>query len=799
MNLFFKTQLFISLLVFYSNFSFSQSHLVVGHLRDHLTHKKIVGASVNIKPMNGEIQKLVSDVNGDFKIPVGGDTYKIFIKHSNYKDTIITMLINQQDTALTIDLGAKDILLREVKVNSKKRSIQFDGEKMIVNNDFFRSTIIDGWEALGTIPGINLSNSNSLTLNGRSDVTILFNDQKVTLTSQQATAMLKGMQPNMIERIEIVTGKNAKYEAQGSAGIINIVTKRALADRYYVYLNSGLVIDKFIRTNHNGSAYFKSKKFSGYATAGITNNLTYNNSEAYSSYNSEGNSTNIKVLGTTKNRDLYLTSNLGFNYDSNSKNSFGFFANLNRDYYKSRLNNHSSATGMEAYELGFENRQRSDGLLNTINLNYMLKIDTLGSYLKVLAGRIGGYSKDKSTLSYDYNNSIGDFVVDNRVPMDGHQYVASLDMSKIINKKIKYDLGLRYTKGLINNSISYDTLRNGVHFSDINQSALNYRENIFAAYLLITLKLKKLSIASGVRYEETLMENDYIDDGKQFSRNFNNFFPSLTFTYNSTNLKSSFNINKSLQRPNFEYINNYSQAIDRYTYSEGNPTLSPSFAWDFGVNNYLFNTAFFNFGFSTSKSTIIKVIIPEPERLVNIIQPNNALDTRIFYLSTGATVNIRKSWDAQINFSGNIKKNIVDPRFYSSEFDNNWNKTFFITLSSSYALTKTLSINNYLSYNSEITTYQTKIKSNWQSNLSLSKVFPKNWKASVLVTDIFNSYRNQVTNFSSGYYADFHYNPNSTRVSLSVSYFFGKLNSSVNEDNSLNKDIKRFNKDKLGN
>ncbi|MET4081652.1 hypothetical protein ABIB40_001601 [Pedobacter sp. UYP30] len=779
----------------------AQVKVLTGKLIDAESKKNISGAVITPLSSSSTHSLIVSDSLGAFQIELKQfEKVRLAIKHIGYRDTTFQVSKLYSDTNIVIALFPNTYLLKEVDVRGKKEYISFDGEKMIVNGRYFESTATDAFDALKTVPGVILGNDNSISLNGRQDVTILFNGQKLTLSAQQAANMLKSIQPATIERIEVVTSKNAKYDAEGSAGIINIVTKKPLTDRYYIYLNSGVIVDKRVRTNHSINAYFKNKKLSGYATIAVTNNRNYSSSVTNATYSSINDSAQVAITGNSDNRDLYLTSNIGLNYDVNKTSLLGIFANLNRDYYKSDFDNFSIATGARSYQLGFQNRNKSDGLLNTVNLTYQKKIDTIGSFLKFLIGRIGGFSKDRSILSYDYNTSLGNFKVDNRVPLMGHQYIASIDFSKKIKTQFKIDLGAKVKSGFINNKISYDTLRNNLIYEDvINKSNLDYRENISAAYMLATLYKKAFSAAVGLRYEHTTMNNFYIDKGDRFKRNFDNFFPSFTLNHNSKNIKSSFNINRSIQRPNFEYINTYKQVIDRYTYSEGNASLKPYGTWDVSANNYLYGFAFLNFGYAHSKNVVVKVNKPVTDSLINVIQPNNALTRDIFYISLGSYLKFTEKWDGQLNLSGNTIKNNINENFYTTNYDSRWNARYNLSFSSSFAITKYFSINNYLSYNSRSRSYQNFSSGRWQDDFSINKSFKNNWRFSFLITDIFNTYKNETTIYSENYYSNASFNPNSRRASLNISYYFGKLKSSVNVDKSLEKEKERFNKDKVGN
>jgi outer membrane receptor for ferrienterochelin and colicin len=120
--------------------------------------------------------------------------------------------------------------LNELVVVGNKNFIEQTVDKMVINPEASATAGSENvFEILKKLPGVNVDNSDNITLKGMTGVKVLIDDKPTYLSSSQLAAMLKGMQGKNVDRIEIIENPSARYDAEGNSGIINIKTKHVKA------------------------------------------------------------------------------------------------------------------------------------------------------------------------------------------------------------------------------------------------------------------------------------------------------------------------------------------------------------------------------------------------------------------------------------------------------------------------------------------------------------------------------------------------------------------------------------------
>ena len=147
----------------------------------------------------------------------------------------------RKDSVVLSDTG-RTVYLEGVDVRGKKPIISFEGEKMIVNVERLEGTAsLNMFEILRLVPGVVILNDQTIRLNGMGDITVLLNGRKQTMTADQAVRLLKSMPASNISEIEVYNGKSVRFDAAGSGGTLNIVTKANVADRYNIAFTNTVI------------------------------------------------------------------------------------------------------------------------------------------------------------------------------------------------------------------------------------------------------------------------------------------------------------------------------------------------------------------------------------------------------------------------------------------------------------------------------------------------------------------------------------------------------------------------------
>lgn len=618
------------------------------------------------------VRTAVSDTIGQFDLKLtNDDQYLLHITHINFEEFFSTVVSsNSIDTDLPpIKLKIRTKLLDEVVVKSRKPIITLIGDKLIVNPQNMAGTATsNALDLMKNMPGVSVENQDKLTLNGSSDITILIDDRKRTMSLDQAIRLLKTIPASNVKQVEISVGKSAQQDAAGGGGVINIVTKKQLGNGYNLQWTSQAVTNHYLGQSHNLYLNYKYNKFNFFVSTGIDRSYNYTFSNSNSTYGLAPDNLIVIDDGKTIEKGSSKYIDLGIDYELNKNHVIGVTASA----YKARNRFQNTLSSRFEKQNGRtitnQNDQVTPETLNSFDFLYTGKLDTLGSKLKIDLGYLEGNARTRPNYNNLYTDNFGQLQDPVNIlaflPLDGHQFIAQADLEKNISKTQQWQLGFKHTKGYVDNRANYDTLRGNILFPDIKRrDDLSYEEGITAAYLAYrqTFK-KKYTVIVGLRYENTLMRNrsNIIDSVNQ--RNFNDFFPSISISRNGEKIKTTLNFSRSISRPYYGYLNPYVTYIDEFTSQIGNGQLNPGYTYLVNLTNVFNNFLYFSVGYSKAYNLLFLMKRQVPDTTLTLIKPENALSYQSLYVSLSGSYSFYKeAWEGQLRAYGFMYKNQLYP------------------------------------------------------------------------------------------------------------------------------------------
>jgi hypothetical protein len=556
------------------------------------------------------LKNFLSKDDGSFDLTVSDSLdYLLVFAFSGYDNKII--LIKRGQSA---DLGLVSMNLssakqmKEVSVVAIKPLIKrdLDGITYDVSADP-ETPILSALDMMRKVPLLSVDASDNIKLKGKSNYKILINGKESALMAKNPSDVLRSMPATNIERIEVITTPPAKYDAEGLAGIINIITKKKLDEGYNIGLNGRLNTIWGPGVNLNGT-YKKGKfGFSGYVgynvrhqqTNGIggqqnfffdNSSLTQNGTNTTSAHNTYGNaelSYEIDSLNLLTGSLEFYTGNFGQNGDQLS-NSYDGSHSLTQTYrlMSAGSNDFGGLDASVNYQLGFK---KDKNRLLTLSYKYSYSPNT---------------QNINNTISDTFNFFLPNYKQNNQAGNKEHTIqVDYVHPFKVVNLEAGAKTILR------NNYSNFETSNYNVTTKDyeVNPSQTNdfkYDQDIYSIYNSYSAKWDKWNAKAGLRLEHTTVRADFVSTSSTVNQDYNNLIPSLSVQYNLKSSSISLGYTDRISRPGIYQLNPFVDYSNPNFINTGNPDLQPEVNHSFELNYSIFSknsvTAGLSYSFSNN-------------------------------------------------------------------------------------------------------------------------------------------------------------------------------------------------------
>lgn len=539
---------------------------------------------------NKAIDGTTADENGKFAISkVAPGSYKLMISFIGYKDKSVNVKVEKgRDVELgSVQLASSVQNLQEVTITGEKSLIEEKVDRMVFNAEKdITSKGGDASDLLRKVPMLSVDLDGNVSLRGSSNIKVLINNKPSTIIAANVADALKQIPADMIKSVEVITSPSAKYDAEGSGGIINIITKKNNLQGLTLNIDSG-VGNRGSNLGLNGS-YRKGKMgftLGGFGRAFYNKATSVLDQTTYSG----NNSFLTNQSSTAKDRGLFGQYSLGWDYDlgKNQALSAGLRygtrnfiqkQDLTINQYENSVLNNSSLRKVDRKDLSgtvdfnidyirtFKPQQEwsvstlysRTGLTNNFNTDILNETGAVGSKLK----NENKNENSELTLQTDYQTPLG--------------------------KNQLFEFGAKGIFRTVNSDFRYLTAGESGDFvlSTTNPSgALNYKQNVAAGYFSYTLSTKnKYTFKLGTRYEYTGITADMGENKAIDIPAYGNLVPSINVSKalsGSTTLKAAYN--RRIQRPGIQQLNPNVNLANPQSISTGNPALSPELTDNFEV------------------------------------------------------------------------------------------------------------------------------------------------------------------------------------------------------------------------
>jgi len=516
-------------------------------------------------------------------------------------------------TATPIILKATSIAIETVHMYGKPPAIQQFVDKMVVQVE--ETVLAEGnsvLELLEKTPGIVSDGKGNFSIQGRTGANIKINGRDVYISGTQLANMLRGLQARDVAKMELISSPSSKEDAAGTAGIINIITKKNK--------RSGFGGDLFVRGSHTrkkqgsagGGLHYKTDRINFFTNVSTGYEEEKAHSRLSRSWTNEQGQLVSKQTQTEKTRlnpGRYHSIHSGITVDFDTtktleasfnwvKGKFISYTDIDIDFLNGQNQLLERAATRNNFDEGYNNL--------TFNVNYTKKYNSDNHYLKLNVDYAPHTNKYDNAFYTDYLETTTTRPTSARhniQDLSNTTYSARLDYSRPIGEHSLYEIGWKGSHFYIDNKRSNDTLQNNNWIKDgTSSNNFQYTQHVEAAYLTFTSKIQRFEYKLGLRSEYTYTKANQKTNAATKENNYIHFFPTAFVSYNLTEqhaLRGSFS--SRIERPNDHDVNAFRVYEDAFTYYEGNPDLKPERSNILELGHSFKNKLFTTLGLSHSR------------------------------------------------------------------------------------------------------------------------------------------------------------------------------------------------------
>jgi ferric enterobactin receptor len=595
---------------------------ITGFVIDSSATKAVEFATVALynkttgKPIDGTI----ADEKGKFTIKsIAAGDYFLKISFMGFNDKIVNNLtiVKGQELDLGVIKVTPDVrLLNEVVVSGERSLIEEKVDRLVYNADKDISARGgDASDVLKKVPMLSVDLDGNVSLRGSQNIRVLINNKPSTIIASSIADALKMLPADLIKSVEVITSPSAKYDAEGSAGIINIITKKSTLQGLTLNIDSGVGI-RGSNLGLNGN--FRQGKLG--ITLGGFGRAFYNAAMITLDQSTIQNGSTLLTKQSTDAYDngLFGRYNLGFDYDLGKNQSltaglsFGTRNFVQQQDMTTNLFRNAVLSNQSFRDVTTEN------LSNNVDFNF----DYIRTYKPGQEWSISSqYSRSNLTNNFD-----ADLLSNTKELLSrqknlnfsiNQESTIQTDYVTPINKNQMIEFGAKGIIRQVNSDFTYQIASpTGVFASDARNPSglLDYSQNIISGYLSYTYSTKnKYTFKLGSRYEYTTI--DAIDKKGSFEiPDYGSLVPSINISKNinaKTTIKLAYN--RRIQRPGLQQLNPNFNTANPLNINVGNPNLKPELTNNFELNvSTNLKKSYINFSIfgRTTNNSIIRLSSP---------------------------------------------------------------------------------------------------------------------------------------------------------------------------------------------
>jgi outer membrane receptor protein involved in Fe transport len=677
-----------------------------------------------------------------------------------------------------VDLGIINLVqssteLNEVIIQAERSQTEFKLDKRVFNvGKDLSSTGASALEVLNNVPSVNVDIEGQVSLRGSSGVQMLING-KPSILSEEGSA-LGTITAEMIEKIEVITNPSAKYDAEGTSGIINIILKKEEKKG----TNGSISLNTGIPHNHSVgiSLNHRTEKFNLFSQFGAGYREMPRDNEAINT--DLVNDLSIQSEGTDFRNEQFYNMTLGTDYHINKYNVLTLSGN-----FAYEIEDQPSLTTFKSFENGeLISQWFRDEITEATNPKWQYELQYQKDFKdnkehKLLISALGRFFGKDQSSEFENVTTFGTAAAANQqteTAFSEANYTFKADYTKPFGNNITLETGGQYVITDVSNDYTVLNLENNVFVADPNLTNLfDYDQKVLGLYGTGAYEKGKWGVKAGLRAENTDLNTLLTNSNEKNSQNFTNLFPSLHTSYKLTEVLSvQAGYSKRIYRPRLWDLNPFFNIRNNFSIRTGNPDLQPEFTDSYEVTSiYLHDKYSLNFGVFHRNTTEVIERISTFEDNVNVVQPINIGTNK----ATGIELNAKYNVSKKVTLIGDANYNFFkrEGDFEGTSFDFNGDQ-FTSKLTTKLKLPYKIDVEVIGNYQSQYETVQSTVSSNLFLNLGVrKKIINGKAVASLSVRDVFASrFRENV--ISQDDFFIYSYGQRGTFVTFGLSYGFGK-------------------------
>ena len=514
----------------------------------------------------GEFKIVISFIGYD---PVEEGPFKVTGKGESY--TLDNAVLSSSSTEL-----------EQVLVEGQRELIEDKVDRIVYNAEQDLTTAGgDASDVLRRVPLLSVDLDGNVSLRGSSNITVLIDGKPSTITAGNLADALKQIPADEIKSVEVITSPSARYDAEGTGGIINIITKKNNLQGGTLSINTGV--------GYRGSSL---RLNAGYRTGKLGLSLGGN---GFAGYNILGSLDNEQIAtdesGTVLSRTNQFAEtvssrisgryNFGWDYTFNKYHFIGGGVNYrifdSRNDQDERLTEITDNLGIRSFTQDVFTLTNSNSV--DINFNYIRSFEEKGKEISLI-----------TLYSQDIRNN--DFTIDNLDEMnpsgtknenlsDNSEFTIQLDYVEPIGKKARFETGLKNISRTVTSDFELLRSENNGPFTVVEGASVNnffrYVQNVSAGFVSGLMELPSdYTVQLGGRYEYTTIQANFTNEEDLDIGDYGTFIPSVNMSKKlKNNLTLKFGYSRRIARPSLQFLNPNINAANPLNISQGNPDLLP--------------------------------------------------------------------------------------------------------------------------------------------------------------------------------------------------------------------------------
>ncbi|MEY3050981.1 MAG: hypothetical protein RLY31_766 [Bacteroidota bacterium] len=765
-----------------------QPYGISGRVVDASTGQPVEFATVTVFDTadSSLVDGTVTEATGGFFLGLKPGSYFVQVEFISYRPAILRGIVLNREEPIaelgTIRLETDAKMLLEVEVRAEKSQMQLSLDKKVFNVGKDLANLGGtASDVLNNVPSVTVDVEGNVELRGSGGVRILIDGKPSGLVGLNGTSGLQQIPANLIDRVEIITNPSARYEAEGMAGIINIILKKDRRNGF-----NGAADLTLGHPAEYGAAFnlnYRKEKLNFFVNYGLRYRKGPGSGNQTQSF--ERNDTTFITQQTSRRERGGLSNSFrgGADYFFNERNiltsaftyRIGDNDNFNKITYRDFLFDTTQPTGI-TYRTDDETELDE-------NLEYSL------SYRKLFEreGR-------EFTADFRFQDNREDersdfleqsFTPDGDTPLreDLRQRSANLEQQRNLilqadyvhpfAKDGKFEAGLRNGIRNINNNFKVEENIMDMDWDVLPGLTNNfiYDENIYALYGILGNKVDRYSWQVGLRAEYSDIRTELVQNDSVNDRTYANLFPSVFLGYEMSD-KNAFQVSYSrrIRRPDFRDLNPFFSYSDARNFRSGNPNLDPEFtdSYEIGFLRYFENGSVTTSMFFRHTDQVIENIREQLSDVSALSYPVNLSTRNDYGLEVTGAYDLLKRW--RVSGNANFFRSQTDGTYKNQVFRAD-TYTWFGRLSSRVTLWRKLDVQVNVNYRAPRNTTQGRSKAFWHVDPAASiDLFQGNATLTFSVRDLFNTRRWRYITEGYNFYTEGDFQWRARQSTLTFSY-----------------------------